>query len=258
MRFDSTIHAADLFRANAARWLRLCISAALFFAVQAISPVSQAADGSTITQTNIKRTEALEIHDQATNWGLSSQEWKQYEEVMASKRGLWSPGLDPLSALGVSANTPSERKRFAELYVRAEFERVRKELAFQVEVDAAWKRLYPNTPRLLDVARAKPDSRVTRRYAVVVSDGCRDCKSVVQRHLELQASMDSGKPLDVHVVGTGGDDARLRAWAKENRWLESALRENRATLNHGDDFAELSQFPVVYAKKGGGQWEREL
>ena len=70
--------------------------------------------------------------------------------------------------------------------------------------------------------------------------------------------MATQEPLDVHVVGTRGNDARLRTWAKQNRWLEAALKAGQATLNHGDDFVDLSQFPVVYAKKEGGQWEREL
>lgn len=194
----------------------------------------------------------------ARQWGLSEEDWLRYQKVLVSRRGIWSPGIDPLSALGVTAQSVSERRRFAELYVRAEFERVRKELAFQVEVDAAWKRLYPNTPRLLGAARAKPDTRVTQRYAVVVSEDCMDCARVVQRHLDIQASMETQEPLDVHVVGTQGNDARLRAWAEQNRWLEAALKSGQATLNHGADFADLSQFPVVYAKKEGGQWEREL
>lgn len=193
-----------------------------------------------------------------TAWGLSSVEWQQYRQVMASRRGVWSPGLDPLSALGVSANSRSERRHFAELYVRAEFERVRKELAFQVEVDSAWKRLYPNTPRLLDVARAKPDTRPTQRYAVIVSSDCTSCRAVVLNYLGIQSTLDSGQPVDVHVVGTTGDDALLRAWVSQNRWIKPALKEKRVTLNHGSDFADLSQFPVVYGQKEGGQWEREL
>ena len=191
-------------------------------------------------------------------WGLTENEWRRYQKIMVQKRGLWSPGLDPLTALGVSADTASERQHFAELYVRAEFERVRKELAFQVEVDEAWKRLYPDTPRLLDVARSKADTRPTQRYAVVVSPDCVTCKQVVMDRLKFLATSNSDEPVDVHVVGTQGDDGKLHAWVKRNPWLEDALRSRRVTLNHGDQFAELSQFPVVYAKKEDGQWAREL
>ena len=76
--------------------------------------------------------------------------------------------------------------------------------------------------------------------------------------LARQASQDTSEPLDVHVVGTHGDDAVLRAWVAANSWLAPALKARRVTVNHGDDFADLSQFPVVYTKQEGGQWEREL
>lgn len=195
--------------------------------------------------------------ESASQWGLTDPEWQRYRMIMTQKRGVWSPGLDPLTALGVSADTASERKRFAELYVRAEFERVRNELAFQVEVDQAWKRLYPEPPRLLGVARSTTDAQPVQRYAVVISPDCSTCEKVVKDRLDRIAKTKSGESVDVHVVGTGGDDARLRAWVQRNHWLEAALTSKRATLNHGDQFADLSAFPVVYAKREGGQWARQ-
>ncbi len=48
-------------------------------------------------------------------------------------------------ALGLEAGSASERRRFAEMWVKEEYARGEKELAFQREVDAARKRLYPNT-----------------------------------------------------------------------------------------------------------------
>ncbi|MDT1899235.1 TIGR03759 family integrating conjugative element protein, partial [Acinetobacter baumannii] len=54
------------------------------------------------------------------------------------------PDLDPITALGIEARTAEERRRFAELSVQQDFKRVEAELAFQREVDAAWKRLYPH------------------------------------------------------------------------------------------------------------------
>ncbi len=59
--------------------------------------------------------------------------------------GTQSPGLDPLSTLGIEAQTPAERRKFAEKWVKEEFARTQKELDFQREVNAAWQRLYPGT-----------------------------------------------------------------------------------------------------------------
>ena len=61
---------------------------------------------------------------------------------MKGPRGIQSPGLDPLSTLGIEAQTPAERRKFAEKWVKEEFIRTQKELDFQREVNAAWQRLY--------------------------------------------------------------------------------------------------------------------
>jgi len=219
------------------------------------APTDRTEVGAHVTQNTVSK----DVETLSAEWGLTEPEWQRYKEVMTQhKRGLWSPGLDPLTTLGVSADTSAERKRFAELYVRAEFVRVRKELAFQVAVDEAWKRLYPDTPRLLDAARSTPDTRPASRYAVVVSDDCSTCQQVIAERLKWLQNASSAEPVDVHVVGTLGDDAKLRAWVTKNRWIADALKSKRATVNHGDQFAALSQFPVVYGKKEGGQWTREL
>ncbi|WP_080034220.1 TIGR03759 family integrating conjugative element protein, partial [Pseudomonas syringae] len=80
----------------------------------------------------------------ARDWHLSPQEWQRYQTLMQSSRGVYSPGLDPLTALGIEARTDEERRRYAELQVKAEAQRTAKELAYQHAYDDAFKRLYPN------------------------------------------------------------------------------------------------------------------
>ncbi|MBN0274011.1 TIGR03759 family integrating conjugative element protein, partial [Pseudomonas aeruginosa] len=36
----------------------------------------------------------------ASDWGLQPQEWARYRELMDGPLGIYSPNLDPLSALG--------------------------------------------------------------------------------------------------------------------------------------------------------------
>ena len=64
--------------------------------------------------------------------------------------------------------------------------------------------------------------------------------------------------VDVHVVGTGNDDEVLRRWVAAQPALIAALKSGRATVNHGNQFRDLSQFPAIYSKTGSGQWVREL
>ncbi|HDL4619024.1 TPA: TIGR03759 family integrating conjugative element protein, partial [Mannheimia haemolytica] len=40
---------------------------------------------------------------QAKEWGLTIEEWNRYTELMKGERGMWSPNLDPLTALGIEA-----------------------------------------------------------------------------------------------------------------------------------------------------------
>ena len=54
----------------------------------------------------------------ASDWGLQPQEWARYRELMDGPLGIYSPNLDPLSALGIEARTDEERRRYAELELR--------------------------------------------------------------------------------------------------------------------------------------------
>jgi len=57
---------------------------------------------------------------QARDWGLHPEEWARYRQLMQGPLGVYSPALDPLTALGIEARSEEERRRYAELQVRAE------------------------------------------------------------------------------------------------------------------------------------------
>ncbi|MHA5819499.1 TIGR03759 family integrating conjugative element protein, partial [Pseudomonas aeruginosa] len=81
--------------------------------------------------------------DLAQEWGLNQQEWTRYQTLMQGPRGVYSPGIDPLTALGIEARSAEERRRYADLQVQAERRRVEKELAYQRAYDEAFARAYP-------------------------------------------------------------------------------------------------------------------
>ncbi len=101
------------------------------------------------------KLEQANTRKSAQTWGLTDEEWQRYQALMNGRRGVFSPDLDPITALGIEARTAEERRRFAELSVQQDFKRVEAELAFQREVDAAWKRLYPIFCRLAQVWAAR-------------------------------------------------------------------------------------------------------
>ncbi|HNH65053.1 MAG TPA: TIGR03759 family integrating conjugative element protein, partial [Thauera aminoaromatica] len=53
----------------------------------------------------------------ARDWGLRPEEWARYRQLMQGPLGIYSPNLDPLTALGIEARSDEERNRYAELQV---------------------------------------------------------------------------------------------------------------------------------------------
>lgn len=173
-------------------------------------------------------------------WGLSEVEWARYEALMRGPRGRWSPDLDPLMVLGIHAETEAERRRFAEMTARQEHDRVDRELAFQREYDAAWRRLYPHELRL-DPARLMEDGGgdadaqpfvAGDRLLVFVDLTCTEaCASVVARALARQQAT-PGLIVDFYLRNTHGRDEPIRQWAQANRVPPESVRARTITLNH--------------------------
>ncbi|WP_240149695.1 TIGR03759 family integrating conjugative element protein [Erwinia amylovora] len=133
---------------------------------------------------------------QAQQWGLSDNEWSRYQALMKGARGIMSPGLDPLTSLGVESDSSADRRRLAELWVKHEYQRSEKELAFQREVNAAWLRLYPETLAVnmgSNAAGIAHDSR--GRLALFVKEACSRCD------VRLAAVLADNRPVDIYLVG---------------------------------------------------------
>lgn len=191
---------------------------------------------------------------QAQQWNLSDAEWQQYKEAKAGPRGIWSPNLDPLTTLGISARTDQERRRYAELLVRQERQRVEGEIAFQKAYDEAFARL---TPNLLPVGSGAQSQATVptgnARLTVFVSDQCAPCNSTVERLIK------QGTSLDIYMVGSKGDDKTIRAWAKSVAIDPKKVRAREITLNHDNgrwfDLTGLAGvLPGIYRMEAG-QWK---
>lgn len=192
----------------------------------------------------------------AQEWNLDRQEWQRYQSLMQGSRGIYSPGLDPLTTLGIEARSDDERRHYAELQVQAEAQRTAKELAYQRAYDDAFKRLYPN---LLPIQPDGPTSsgnaaRGSGRLAVFVKADCAEC---AQRVKTLQTR---GQEFDVYMVGSQGDDARIRSWAIQANIDPTSVRSRKVTLNH-DAGRWLSlglggELPAV-VREVNGQWLRQ-
>ncbi|WP_211460859.1 TIGR03759 family integrating conjugative element protein [Collimonas silvisoli] len=194
----------------------------------------------------------------ARDWGLRADEWMRYRELMQGPLGIYSPHLDPLTALGIEARSDEERRRYAELQAKAEARRVERLLTYQRAYDDAWQRLYPGMPRVSLSGGEPPQAAAAAagidRMAVFVKSDCAACD---QRVLQLQSA---GTGFDIYVVGSRADDAHIRAWAKHANLDPTKVRARTITLNHdGGRWLSLGlpgELPAV-VHKVNGQWQRQ-
>ena len=203
-----------------------------------------------VTSAEIEETDvrASAVDDTAARpWNLDGTDWARYETLMAGRRGLWTPDADPLLVLGAHARTSAERRRFAEMYVAAEWERVEGELAFERAVGEAWARLHGDETMFAAAAAPGGDESAALRYAVALDANCVPCRALAERYWS------AGRPVDFHVLGTGGRDAALVDWVGA---LDVDVATPGVTVNHGDRF-EGEAVPLVLAQALDGTW-REL
>ncbi|MGH8655781.1 MAG: TIGR03759 family integrating conjugative element protein [Gammaproteobacteria bacterium] len=179
--------------------------------------------------------------EQSSRWGLTLKDWSRYQRLMQGPRGIWSPNLDPVTALGVHAESDPERRRYAEILVQIERERWERELAFEKVVQQVKRELYPNEP-LLDPERVKalieartrePPYRAGDRLLLFVNLECHACDRLAQ-HLASEVQSLPGLQLDVFAVGRVRDED-IQGWATKLKLPEPLVSQGRLSLNHDNN-----------------------
>lgn len=210
------------------------------------------------TETMVSQEKKLE--SLANEWNVSVEEYHRYQSLMSGARGVWTPEADPLIVLGSHARSESERKRFAELYVRKEFERIEGELKFQNEVDSAWKRLFPNKS-IFDDKQNTPElsgllsGYIASRYAIFLKRNCEECLIVLKNHLDEVQRNKNLKALDIYVLETEGDDNKLREYISQNNIPVELIRKKRITVNHGNEYRGKKVPAVFVLQEGSDKWQ---
>ncbi len=193
-------------------------------------------------------------------WMLTDNDWKKYKSLMSGPRGIWSPGLDPITVLGVSETNESERRRFAEIWMKIETRKVELELAFEVERMAAAKRLHGKTKLVKNddwiAAWAKKHSEVRTKVSLFVDDRCVDneCK---QYFNSLKNSVGDNAVLDIYF-SEGATSDSAGDWASEMNIDPEVVRSRAITLNFnkgtsdlmGVDMTKLPQVRVLDVRSG--------
>lgn len=211
---------------------------------------------SAVRDSEIQASEQVTVRRHAKEWGISLEEYQRYQTLMQGPLGVYSPNLDPLTALGMEARSAEERDRYAELQVKAEAERTRKLLAYQNAYDAAWRRLNPGGRRvdLSDIDKpAGSASSSSGRLGLFVKPNCPTCDSRVRTLLAQDAEF------DIYMIGTRGKDAVIRTWAKSVGIDPAKVHAGKVTLNHDAGrwlkIGGQGELPAL-VREVDGQWQR--
>ncbi|WP_053108353.1 TIGR03759 family integrating conjugative element protein [Thiopseudomonas alkaliphila] len=236
------------------------------FAAQSItkevkSNIEDTSSSGSVSNVDLNFTNA----QKARLWGLEEAEWERYEAIMKGPRGYWSPGLDPLTALGVEAKTETERMRYATLQVVAEFNRVESELAYQRAYNQAFKQQFPNSILINDtdeqpnfLRHVLPPGQLKEvPITLFVTLNCSACDSVVKKMVT------SKKRLDIYVINAATDN-EIRTWANKVGIPPEHVQRRQITLNYNKDELKLitgqattkpEQLPLAF-KRVGQAWQK--
>ena len=168
----------------------------------------------------------------AKQWMLTETDWLKYKQIMKGPRGIWSPGIDPLTALGVEETNPAERRRYAEIWLKVETKRAELELAFEMERSAAAKKLLSNQKPINNTAWVndwnKNRDSIRKIVHLFVDVSCMDkCKEHVQ---QIYGSIGKNAQLDIFFKdGTTSD--QIGKWAAFMGIPPDVVKARKVTLN---------------------------
>lgn len=200
------------------------------------SPVSESRTVTTELSDSVGDVLSLKLSDQekslAKQWMLKDSDWVKYKQVMSGPRGAWSPGLDPLTALGVSETDPKERQRYAEIWMKMEIRRNELELAFEVERQKAARKILGNQlavnnkPWIQEWETKQVE--VTYQVILFMDVGCMEkCKALFT---DLYKSIGDNTKLDIYFK-TGASSETIGQWASFMDIDPAVVRSRKVTLN---------------------------
>jgi len=213
---------------------------------------------------SLNRNSAMQLTKEeksiAKSFMLTDSDWIKYKQLMSGPRGIWSPDLDPITALGVSEEDPRERKRYAEIWIRVEAKRKELELAFERDRMAAALKIFEGAP-VIDVSsqvaewKAK-QKQVEKQIVFFVNAECKEaCESIVG---QLIQSISRNGRLDIYFNPNATNDS-IGDWAAYMKIDPNIVTSRKITLNFDDgirsanfgvDMTNLPQVRVVDLRTG--------
>jgi hypothetical protein len=99
------------------------------------------------TSSSAAQSTTIDQADQfaAQVWGLSLEEIQRAKQLLKGPRASFSiPNLSPIEVLGIHARSDAERRKYAEMFARAQHADTERVLAWAMAYQEAMQRFYPN------------------------------------------------------------------------------------------------------------------
>lgn len=207
-----------------------------------VSTLSAAEQRSANTQSNQTTSHEQSIEQNAQAFGVTSQEWTRYQSIMSGEGKYHWKDADPVVVLGIYSKNSSERKRYAEMMARKEYDLNKRFIEFNQEYVEAFQRLYGNEP-IMDITkvaafqnqfqsdgRPKPKGPLSLgdRIVLFVSTDCSSCDAYFKQIKEVQEF----SSLDIYFINDSASD--ITHWAKAMGITPSEVKSGVITLNTDD------------------------
>jgi len=172
----------------------------------------------------------------ANMYGLDMSQWKDYQTVLKGPRGLWSPNIHPLMALGMRKGiSKGEKKKLAKQYATVRFERIQREMAFERAVIEEGLKTYGHIPLFRDdFATGKKTSHVIDNPSgsvnYFVKPLCSQCKAPIQEWIS------NGRKLNIFIAGNKSEITRFA----KKMGISPLLVPSQITLNAMSEAEMLS------------------
>ncbi|MDO3387999.1 TIGR03759 family integrating conjugative element protein [Gilvimarinus sp. SDUM040013] len=148
-----------------------------------------------------QRTDSLTGRTQAVKpwlrWGLTESEWATYQDIMQGPRGIWTPNISPVSALGLNAQSEVERTRYAKIAARQDWQRLMNERAWHLAYKSAKEEYFGQQIAMIDVESASISNITANSKLVMFTD--ENCIQVCQKTLE--SVIQNKASLDIYFIG---------------------------------------------------------
>lgn len=215
------------------------------FSVNAVADVTTTLSGvherSTGVQSSQSTSSEKSLSNKAQSFGVTQQEWTRYKSIMDGEGQYHWKDADPRVVLGIYSKSSSERRRYAEMMARKEYELNKRFIEFNQEYVEAFQRLYGNEP-IMDITKVaafqnqyqssvlgtkKPQGLDSAgdRIVLFMSTDCSSCKSYFNQIRKVQ----DFSSLDIYFVNDS--DEAITKWARNVGITSDEVKSGAITLN---------------------------